>query len=225
MQKLYTACAHLPPDFECIRSLLQTGTYTPEMLAKVLLEHMDKNCTYEVSDFSYENNRSPENYEIHCGYLYEMTKLFLEFGFDPNLVIDHDGFANQLQFADLEYVAADTMKLLIEHGLDPNAQFDSESVFDFVEDHIILDVSLGLLEDDEDWRYYNIEFHLWLVLIGYGAKLSNGNLPIKMKDSFTTDIFRQHEKYDYRIEYTKEDPDGWIMYIFDRETNEVVATV
>ena len=30
---------------------------------------------------------------------------------------------------------------------------------------------------------------------------------------------------DYRIEYTKEDPDGWIMYIFDCETKAVVATL
>ena len=67
---------------------MQTGAYSPEALAKVLLEHMDRNCTYEVSGFRYENNRHPELDEVHCAYLYEMTKLLLEFGFDPNLVID-----------------------------------------------------------------------------------------------------------------------------------------
>ena len=120
MKNLYTACSQLPPDLKYIRDLLESENYSPEVLSTVMLKHIDTNCCYEVGDFLEANGRYPEKHEVHSAYLYELTELMLEFGFDPNLVLEHNGFVYQLDLVDYGYIAADTMRLLLEHGADPN---------------------------------------------------------------------------------------------------------
>jgi len=124
------------------------------------------------------------------------------------------------------------MRLLLEHGADPNLHFESDTLFETLDSNIVIDVTYGFvgdIDDDNDhvytWSIYDVKFHLWLVLMGYGAKLNTGNPPVTMKNDHSLAIFRQHERFDFRIEYTKEARDGWIMHIFERNTGEEVATL
>lgn len=232
MEKLYAACSQLPPDLQSIERILNDGNYAPNLLSDILYRFVMKRCFFEVSDFIDEHSRLPEKHEVHSAYVYDLTKLFLKFGLDPNFINNNDGFAHWLEIADYGYISADTMRLLLEHGLDPNIQYESESLFEELDSNVIIDVSLGLIEDDDSdnkheggWRIYDIRFHLWLVLMGFGAKLNTGNPPLTMTKDQPLTIFRQHERFDFRIEYTKEVRDGWIMHIFDRNTGEEVATL
>ena len=232
MEKLLAACSQLPTDLKYIRNLLESENYSPEVLSAVMLRHAETNCWYEVGDFLDANGRYPEKHEVHSAYLYELTELMLEFGFDPNLILEHDGFVCLLDLVDYGYIAADTMRLLLEHGADPNLRFESDTLFESLDANIVIDVSYGFVgEVKEDnnylypWRIYDIKFHMWLVLMGYGAKLNTGKPPVTMTNDQPLTIFRQHERFDFRIEYTKEARDGWIMHIFDRNTCEEVATL
>lgn len=233
MENLYAACSQLPPDFAKIRSLLENSSYSPEVLSAVMINHISHNCWCETTDFISEHGRYPEVHEIHSSYIYELTKLMLEFGLDPNIITDRSNIVDELELVDYNYTAADTIRMLLEHGGDPNLICDSESLFEWLDSNIILDVSYGFVgdSDDEDsnylydWRVYDIKFHIWLVLMAYGGKLMSGAEPVKLKEGLSLSMFRQHENFDYSIEYTKAYDKGWVMHIFNRETKEEVATL
>lgn len=37
------------------------------------------------------------------------------------------------------------------------------------------------------------------------------------------DIFRRHERFDWKIEYTEAASDAWIMHVFEKDTGIEVA--
>ena len=63
---------------------------------------------------------------------------------------------------------------------------------------------------------------LLLVLVGFGGLIVDGKSPVKMCDGYQVEIFRDFEKFDYRITYNTKEFD---MEIFEKETGTIVATV
>ncbi len=230
MDKLYDACIRLPFDINRIRTILENKRYSPQTLSMVMLRFTEKACE-DFDALICNTTHYPEKHEVLWGYIYELTELFLEYGLDPSILADGKSFVDMLHFCDFKYTGADTLCLLLENGMDPNIQYDSGSSF-FIEldSDIILDISLGLIEDDDTdnlhhgmWQIYDINFHMWLAFIGYGAKTLSRNPPVHLTEGYTTDIFKKHEHFDFRIEYTTTDSDGFILHIFERDTGNEVA--
>ena len=217
-ERLYEACTQIPVQFSLVRELLEAGHFTPESLTSVMLRFLD-DCGYDTTrEFVSMNDRMPEMHELHCGYLFDLMKLFLEYGLDPNLILDGKTVLEYTFYADCKYVAADTMRLLLENGGDSSIAIDDESIFDVIDFIVTYPVC-------EDPRIYDLCVHAWFVLIGYGGRPSNGVDPVQMKEGYSLELLRNHEQYGFRIENTKLVSEGYIMHIFDKETNEEIATL
>ena len=63
---------------------------------------------------------------------------------------------------------------------------------------------------------------MWLVGIGYGGKIKNGILPVVMKNGYEPQIFKEHELFDYEIEYLKR---NWILHILKADSREEMAYI
>ena len=151
-------------------------------------------------------------------------KLFCEFGLDPNYTEDGDSFVNWLALSDFGYSAADIVAFLLEHGLNPDIRFQDGGLFEELDADIATAISLGLAdEDDLSRRLFDRKLHLWLVLMGYGAKLPSGKPPVSLCAGWDATMFRAHRDFDYAIEYTDRDPDGFVLHILCRENQKEAA--
>ena len=220
MECLYEACLQSPVQFSHVRKLLDDGNYSPENLTSVMLKFIDDACFCETREFVNTNGRTPCRQELHSGYLFDLMSLFLEYGLEPNLIIDEETILRALIYCDYDCIAADTARLLLENGADPNMDIDGESAFDAID----FDVIFGVL-NQEDRRMYNSWVHLWLIMIGFGGTPRSGMPPLSMQEGCSFETLRNHERFDFSIEKTNLDPDGWIMHIFDKLTGKDAATL
>jgi len=220
MERLYKACMQIPVQFSQIKQMLDEGNYSSEDITSAMLKFVDDACFLETREFVNTNGRIPLKQELHIGYLYELIVLFLEYGLDSNLIINDETVLRALTYVDYDCVAADAARLLLENGADPNMDIDGESAFDSID----FDVIFGSFEQ-EDRRMYNSWVHLWLIMIGFGGTPRNGTPPLSMQEGYSFEILRNHERFDFSIEKTSPDPDGWIMHVFDKLTGEDVATL
>ena len=217
-QRILEEMLQLPPDMTGLRALMEGEKPTSEQLAMTANQFMEIGCWREVDEFVYAHGRQPEPAELHSTYIFSLMQLLLEYGLNPNLVIDGDNVMEWMGFVDFPYVSADTMRLFMEHGGDVDLIIAGDTMFR----HIDFDIVFGAIEQ-EDRQYYDCQVHLWLVLIGYGGMLPENVCPLKMKNGKSPEIFRQHERFDWEIERTSAVEAGWIMHILDRETGEEVA--
>ena len=217
-QRILEEMLQLPPDMTGLRALLEGEKPTSEQLAMTANQFMEIGCWREVDEFVYAHGRQPEPAELHSTYIFILMQLLLEYGLNPNLVIDGDNVMEWMGFVDFPYVSADTLRLFMEHGGDVDLIIAGDTMFR----HIDFDIVFGAIEQ-EDRQYYDCQVHLWLVLIGYGGMLPENVCPLKMKNGKSPEIFRQHERFDWEIERTSAVEAGWIMHILDRETGEEVA--
>lgn len=217
-QRILEEMLQLPPDMTGLRALLEGEKPTSEQLAMTANQFMEIGCWREVDEFVYAHGRQPEPAELHSTYIFSLMQLLLEYGMNPNLVIDGDNVMEWMGFVDFPYVSADTMRLFMEHGGDVDLIIDGDTMFM----GIYYDIVFGAFEQ-EDRQFYDCLVHLWLVLIGYGGRIPGNECPLNMKDGKAPEIFRQHERFDWEIERTSAVEAGWIMHILDRETGEEVA--
>ena len=217
-QRILEEMLQLPPDMTGLRALLEGEKPTSEQLAMTANQFMEIGCWREVDEFVYAHGRQPEPAELHSTYIFSLMQLLLEYGLNPNLVIDGDNVMEWMGFVDFPYVSADTMRLFMEHGGDVDLIIAGDTMFRPID----FDIVFGAIEQ-EDRQYYDCQVHLWLVLIGYGGMLPENVCPLKMKNGKSPEIFRQHERFDWEIERTSAVEAGWIMHILDRETGEEVA--
>lgn len=182
----------LPPDFEKVEKELKNNSYTPEEVTISFGKFCD-NCFCEYSDFVYYKRRKPYNYEIHSTYAYDICKLLLKYGLDPNLKYeDYVAFSSNVMEAvysiDKPYIAADTLKLLLENGGDPNIWIESETLYEMVDFDIWFDDTHGFATEENFKDKFDCRFHCWLVLKGFIA--NDGDIE---KD------YINHGKYTYRF--------------------------
>lgn len=231
MNNLRDACSKLPIDINQIEKLIQSNNYSSNDLAQVFSEYVEQ-CGYAADDFWLKNGRMPEKHEVYSGFLYSLLELFLKYGIDLNYTHTEDSYIYNLDYVDFEYTSADCYRLLLENGLDPNIPYSSWTFFDELDSNVILDVYYGLIDGDDsdnshqgNWHFYEVKLHCWLVFIGYGAKPTSGTSAINLHKGYSYKIFRQHEKFDFRIIHDSTDKDGYKIHIFERDTKTEVGVL
>lgn len=227
MKELLIACSQIPVDIGYIRKLLETNRYSPAQLAEVLLKHMEDNCAFEAQDFYSATGRFPRKDEIHSGFLYELTKIFLEYGMDPNYINGESCILLSLQHVAFDYVTADTARLLLEHGADPNLKINGVPIFEDMDFDIVFDAREFFAGEEpippENARHFDARVHIWFVMMGYGGLIKGGRLPVTMREGLSIEIMKQHERFDFSVGLNPEASFGWELLIRDRATGEVVA--
>ena len=206
-----------PVAMDEIRSLLSSREFTKEELAEIA-NYFTDHCFCE-----YRDALNPEIDEItlenmSSNYIIDAISLLLEFGLDPNVIVNDENALDNAQWIDAPDVGATVMRMLLENGGDPNLWIptEPETLFEYV----AFKVSY-----DECAEYFNI-FQCWLVLMAYGGCWSNGEIPITMLGGKTVDIFKNFELFDYAIEQLPKEPGKyglWRMHIYNIETKEEVA--
>jgi hypothetical protein len=172
--------------------------------------------------YRYEKEPKPE--ELVTYHWEALFDVLLSNGLDADLVICDDGcnyenILQSLQFFDDGDLNARIARNILLHQGTPNMMIDGETLFGQVDSDLMIDINLGLYP--EKWMLNNA-FRFWLVLVGFGGLIVDGRSPVKMRDGYQAEIFREFEKYDYRITYHDKEFD---MEIFEKETETVVATV
>ena len=169
---LYSLLSALPPDFTEIEKELKTNNYSSKEVTLVACRFC-KDCFDEYTDFVDENFREPLDCEIHSSYVYDVCKLLIKYGLDPNLVMHNDGEETNIMFEiywiTKPYVAADTLRLLLENGGNPYLEFENVP-FIYTVDH---DFWYDVAEKYYDEAFYTVKFdcrfHFWLVMRGADA--------------------------------------------------------
>ena len=235
-ENLKSLCMQTPPDFEEIEHYIIDHGSTPDSLGqtlcKIILECADEHkIIYGLDPFNTTNPvidevgnveylvqthelTDEEKRNIHSSYIYELTKLFLKYGLVPNAIYDeYENVMDLLQFIGYEYVAADTLGLLLEHGGDPFLEIAGAVLFD----ELVFDVEFGALEMF-DKKLYDAHVHYWMVMVGFGAQLDDGD-QVEMYSDYSFEMLKDHKNYDYYIERTH----PITLHLFDRRTKWEVA--
>lgn len=208
-----------PFDLEGLRELLTMRKFTAEELAKLAVDFTD-NCFYEYHDALAPEYQSVTLENMHSNHIVEAITLLLEFGLNPNTIVDDDNVMWNVMWMDAPNVAASVLKLLLENGGDPNHFIpdERETLFDYIALRVSYD------------KYTHDSFHIvqcWLILMAYGACWrDNGKIPLTMLGENTVDIFKNYQIYDYEIEPLPQEPGKygcWRMHIYNIVTKEEVA--
>ena len=178
---------------------------------------------FEVDSFKCENGRKPMSGETVSDGFSDLFAVLLCYGLDPNAVYCEDGrdlnLLNELFLIDNYAVMRRIYRLLFENGADPNVKVGGESFFEKVDsDVVILAPDYGA----EHREAYEAAFRVWLLCIAYGATLPSGANILKMKCGNSTEIFKECERFSYRIEYASDD---WYLHIFYTDSGEEVAVL
>ena len=207
-----------PSDLDGIRSLLDRRNLTAEELAELAADFTEK-CFGEYHDALDPEIESVFIENMHSNYIINAIGLLLDFGLDPNTIVDDENAMWNTMWIDAPNVAASVMKLLLEKGGDPNHRIraEEESLFEFI--------AFKVSYDEYTYEYF-YTVQCWLVLMAYGGCWRNGEIPITMLGENSVEIFKDIEKFDYEIEPLPQEPGKygcWTMHIFNKETNEEVA--
>lgn len=233
-QQLLELLMEIPPRFDVAKSYLEVNQLSPDEVTRVANVYADK-CFLDFGD--YLSERYPDCNlskleiptgivpELHSAYIYDVVKLLLQFGLDPNAVYiveyNHYNIMNLVVHIDHGYLAADTMNLLLENGGDPNLAVEIETIYEYVAD----DVWFGAIEQENRWRY-DSWIHLWMVLLAYGGKPRGKKCPLEVFRAYdSTSLFdvnklKNHRDYYYGISKENYEP---VIHIYDKKTLWEVA--
>ena len=214
-------------DSNRLRAALSSGRYSQEDVDLAAFFYVD-DC---LEDMEGCDEASRHMGEIKPGYesshMVEAIGILLEYGLDPNkkfIVSETDNYKeesnimSELRYVENGYVAADTLAMLLEHGGDPCMLINGNSL---VRD-INFDVLFDLNELPNRCRYDAL-VHYWMVLVGYGARLENGEPTVDLYKNFDVSKLRDHRNYYYGAIQADQYENHVNLIIFDRRTNwEVV---
>ena len=226
-QQLLDALMTIPPDLATAKKLLQQECFSSDEVTKVAMRYADE-CFLDIADkfrtdpddrISFSGFMPPAGVipGLHSTYVYDVVKFLLDYGLDPNSIIDEDNIMEMLLYVDNEYVAADTIALLLEHGGDPNQIIDGESVFQQIDFGIWFDA----VELYIRWRY-DAWVHTWMVLLAYGCE----DPGIKVFREYNSDTLfdlkklRYHRNYYFGLSYEDQER---VIHIYDKNTFWEVA--
>lgn len=197
---LLSLLKELPPDYNKIENELKINSYTSEEVTTVAC-FFAESCFIECREFEEEHNRNPLDEELHSTYLYDVCKLLLKYGLDPNMVVGEKhsecNIMNELIYVDKAYVGADTLRLMFENGGNPYNECDGFSLYHDFETKIWFDITENYAEQDFYKDMFDCVFHSYLVLQGFTADDEN---PEQIK-------FKNHEQYTYKL--VKKDNNNW----------------
>lgn len=223
IEKLVALCCEQPFDVVEIQRFITENALNSEEVTKASIDI----CEYGNFDYGYylyDNEKEPNADELKT---YNWDKLFdvlIDNGLDATLVFcyngkDYENILDSIRYIDNGTMGASILRNVLNKGGDPNIEIDSHPFFEEIDSDFVMDIDMNLF--DEKWRL-DVAFRFWIVLIGFGGYIKDHQCPVKMKNGFSTDIFKDFEKFDYRIDRNQKD---WTMYIFLKENSTVVATL
>ena len=215
----------LPPKLEEARLLLESERISAADIDLAAFRYVEA-CQWEAHDALGEtpDPRRGTVPGLHSTYLPEVLSLLLDYGLDPNTVIDDYELMHLLFFVDNEYLGADALALLLERGGDPEWTVDEESG-ESSYDVIFFDISAGASKNP-DRRVYDYMVHYWMVLLGYGA---GAKTPVNVFSQcpayvyfdelqFSTSDLIAHRNYRWGLSFVPGRGEGWSLHIFDERS-------
>jgi hypothetical protein len=219
IDNLFEFCKKQPFDIEKIENYIQNNKLNSEIITRTAIKLCDYGfCSY--LDYIEENDKEPMPQELPTYNWETLFNVFIENGLDADLVICDDGFNSENILESLNYLddgdlSARILRNILSKNGNPNISIDNSTLFIEIDSNFIIDVEMKLYP--YKWQLDNA-FRFWLVLIGFGGVLKDGKLPVKMQGNNKPDIFKNFEKFDYRV-------NNFELQIIDMETNAIVATV
>ena len=220
---LIQLCKEQPFSAEKIQNYIFQNNMGGEAVTRAALA-LCEHGMFAFGDYLSVHGKEPSPQELATYNWEALFNVLLENGLDADLVICDDGrnYENILQsirfLDDGDLNARIARNILLLQGT-PNIIIDGETLFGEVDGNLMIDINLGLYP--KKWMLDNA-FHFWLVLVGFGGLIIDGRSPVNMCDGYQVEIFRDFEKFDYRITYNTKEFD---MEIFEKETGTIVATV
>lgn len=228
-QELLDLLMTIPPKFDAAKAYLDTNPLSSDEVTRVANVYAD-NCFLEFGDYlskvypgcdlSKLDVAMDIVPELYSAYIYDVVKLLLPYGLDPNAVYisqyGHCNIMSLLLHIDHGYLAADTMALLLESGGDPNLVVELESIYESVTD----DIRFGAIEQEIRWLY-DSWIHLWMVLLAFGGKARGRNFSVEVfceyesNSLFDIQKLRNHRDYYYGISKENYAP---VIHIYDKKT-------
>lgn len=191
-----------------IEQYLNESGLNPEEITRLAIRLAD-HYSYDPTQ---EQLLSEERIETK---LIEVFKVFFKYGLQPNLIIEDRNIMQEIRYIYYGNTAPVLVRMLLEYGLNPNLEADGETIFEELDFDIVFDVV-----ELENKALFDIEFKVWLVMMGYGGIIKGGRCPVELKNGYEIEMFKRFEDFDYEIEFLKKD---WIMHIFNKESGEEVA--
>lgn len=220
---LFELCKKQPFDIEKIQYFITSNNMNSEEVTRVALKLCDYGM-FSYSDYLYEYEKEPQPSDLRTYNWEQLFNILIDNGLDASLVICDDGrnFENILQsvgYFDDGDLGARVLRNILSKGFSPNIVIDNIPFFEGVDGDLIMDIDMGLYP--HKWQLDNA-VRFWLVLVGFGGVIKGDKVPVNMCESYSPQILKEFEKFDYDIIYDNND---WKMRIVNKETNDLVATV
>ncbi len=217
---LLHALMQLPPNFDTAEQILSKDVFDADTVTSVGL-HFAEACFEESINGPIQPTLLPSGAlapEFHSQFLYAVTDLLLRFGLDPNVIQDGENMMFAICHVTHGLVAADTLALLLEHGGNANLSVEEESLLSNIE----FDITFELFNPCPSINLAAL-IHLWMVLVGYGAKYPEGrkNLNQKVFLDFWTNMpfdvtnLKQHRMYFFGVSNQEE---SYLVHLYDHTT-------
>jgi len=235
-QALFDLLWQIPPDLEGAKAMLERGDCPAEQVSRVGARFAEE-CLYDIDDLPERNFtcvRDSEtepilHTEVQSAYLPQVTELLLSFGLDPNGIYSENerNIMLSLKYNSNGYAAADTMALLLSHGGRWDLEIAGEKLFDEIDFDVIFDAI-----EQEDHRKFDALVHVWMVMLGFGAKLEDGKSAVDLFPDLDDDNcwidfdiakLKNHRNYKFGLSRVESRGEKWSLHIFDRQTHWEVA--
>ena len=215
--KLFELCNKPNANLIQVEQLIIDMKLTSEEITRTAIKLADAN-TLEIHQRDYTDELVTANWV-------ELFEIFIKYGLMPNYVYTDDGrnyynIMQEIRYIDNGDTAPTIMRMLMEHGGNPNLQIDVETLFEWLDFSVVFDVI-----ELNNKRLFDIEFKIWLVLMGFGGYIKNLECPVKMKTGYSVEVFKNFEDFDYTIDMINQAEEKWVMHIFNKSTNEEIATL
>lgn len=218
---LFELCKERPFDIQKIKDFISENQMSGEDVTRVALKLCDHGM-FSYSEYLYQHEKEPQPHELVTYNWEKMFDVLIENGLDPSLVICEDGINYENVLCDVLFfddgdLGARILRNILSKNGNPNIKIGESSLFQTFDADFTMDIQMGLFSDERDFERV---FHCWLVLIGFGGVIEGGKLPVTMCEDNFPCIFKEFERFGYRLTYKKND---YELQIIDKETDTVVS--
>lgn len=209
-----------PPDINGIEEYIESNKCSKAditIAAMMFIDACDERFCNEVECGLDRGNE-------HISFLYDVLATLIKYGVDPNMIYDDRNIMESLCYIG-KYEGADLLSILLDGGGRFDVEIHGERLFDIVD----FDVIFGAVEMD-DRELYDAIVHCWMVMIGHGARLAEGDVVEVFVDDNTGKLFdlfrlKDHRKYSAFLSNVPSRENGWSLHIVDNDTMWEVARI
>ena len=191
-EPIFNLLSENPLSLRKIEEFLRNNYVSNNALTYAIIKHIDENCftpqTLDDGEYGYNLKKAKE----HCNGLYDLIKLLLKYGLDPDLLLaDHFGneynLISSLSYINEGKIAAQTLRILMESGAKGNVVVHDKPIID--------DLNFDIAYTYENYPNlaYDYRIYFFLVLIAFGCVLDNGICPITMCNGYKIEYLKNIE--------------------------------